>query len=182
MSGMRLFLAVPIPQEVRKALYRVRQPLRDAWSGIRWVPDENYHITLAFYGCRDAAGVEEIGRAVPAALEGRADFPVELTGPDCFGDPRRPRIIYEGIGRGREELAALHACMKPPTEKGAYRPHLTLGRAGRGEVKGPDSGTDSGVEYRRVSVFSAAEVVLFLSESGPEGPVYSALEAWNLQS
>ena len=173
MSDMRLFLAVPIPQGVRKALYRARQTLRDDWSGIRWVPDENYHITLAFYGCRDAEGIEKIGRA---------DFPIETIGPACFGDPRRPRIIYEGIGRGREELSALHACMKPPTEKSSYRPHLTLGRAGRGQVKGPDSGVTSGVEYKRVSVFSAGKVVLFLSESGPEGPGYTALEAWNLQS
>lgn len=184
MSDSRLFLALSIPREIREELYRVREPLREAWRGIRWVPNENYHITLVFFGSRNAAFADEIRDGVSRALAGREAFTIEFSGPACFGDPRRPRIIYEGIGRGREELTELHSRLEPWREEAAgrerrsYRPHLTLGRPGRGEVRGPDSGRGFGVGWEGLSAFPARKVVLFRSESGPR---YNPLEIWNLQ-
>lgn len=184
MSDSRLFLALSIPREIREELYRARGPLREAWRGIRWVPKENYHITLVFFGSRNEAFADEIRDGVSRALAGREAFIIEFSGPACFGAPRRPRIIYEGIGRGREELTELHSGLEPwlegPAgwEKRSYRPHLTLGRPERGGARGPDSESGFGVEWKGLSAFPAREVVLFRSESGPR---YNPLEIWNLE-
>ena len=51
-------------------------------------------------------------------------------------NPRRPRILWVGIGDGTQEVCALHDALEPPLlDLGCYRredrqysPHITLGR------------------------------------------------------
>src|SRR5207245_2186076 len=58
----------------------------------------------------------------------------ELAG--CFPNPRRPRVLWIGVGAGTQELCALHDDLEPPLlDLGCYRredrkysPHITLGR------------------------------------------------------
>ena len=113
-----------------------RAALRQAWSGIRWVPDGNCHITLVFLGDQNPTVIDKIKAAVPRAVAGCRPFEIKFTGPCCFGRPERPKLVYEEIGPGRESLLALQASLKPYLgplvgwEARPYRPHLTLGRPG----------------------------------------------------
>jgi 2'-5' RNA ligase len=49
---MRLFLAVDIPNEVKKELDMQLEPLKKEYPYLKWVPPQNYHVTLFFFGDR----------------------------------------------------------------------------------------------------------------------------------
>lgn len=47
---MRLFLAIDLPNEVKQELANQLEPLKKEYPDFKWVPPENYHITLLFFG------------------------------------------------------------------------------------------------------------------------------------
>ena len=63
---MRLFVALDLPWTVRTQLAGLASGL----PGARWVPAENYHLTLRFIGEVPAWRAEEIDAAL-AGLRGR---------------------------------------------------------------------------------------------------------------
>ncbi len=124
---MRVFLALPLPDEVLSAL-RVQQfllPLPHA------VEPEGFHLTLAFLG-------EVQDRVLEAAherfLQCRvAPFDLRLQGLGLFGGGK-PRAAWAGVA-GSEPLERLrgklaHAARESgiAVEGGKYVPHVTLGR------------------------------------------------------
>ncbi len=104
---MRTFLAVTPPIELARELFKSRSPLRNAWSGVRWVKPENFHITLIFLGEQDEALVKKIRKAVFMALVGIKDFEITLNGAGSFGPVSRPKVFIERVEKGREELEIL---------------------------------------------------------------------------
>jgi RNA 2',3'-cyclic 3'-phosphodiesterase len=61
---MRLFVALDIPEAVRKNLVEVRQRFTKPESRMRWVPSENFHVTLKFIGEVAQGKVEVISNAL----------------------------------------------------------------------------------------------------------------------
>jgi 2'-5' RNA ligase len=106
---------------------------------------------------------------------------VETVG--CFPNPRRPRILWIGVGKGAQELCAVHDSLEPPLlELGCYRreerqytPHITLGRVKR---EGPSPklaealAKQAGWQGGEVSV---TEMLVMSSELTPKGPIYTIL-------
>jgi RNA 2',3'-cyclic 3'-phosphodiesterase len=130
---MRLFVALDIPEAVRKNLVEVRQRFTTPESRMRWVPSENFHVTLKFIGEVTQGKVEAISKAL---REVRTPAPVEVVfrglgrywNAKGFGlllatiDPSDSLIaLANEIGRQLEPLG-----IAPETHE--YRPHLTLAR------------------------------------------------------
>ncbi len=101
---------------------------------IRWIPQENLHITLWFIG-----GVpEERAAAILAALDHPVDVPpfdLGLGGPGAFPRSGTPRVLWLGVRQGGASLAALHRELatrwRPlgiEPEPRPFSAHLTLGR------------------------------------------------------
>ncbi len=47
---MRLFLAIDLPDEAKKAVEKQLLPLKREYADFRWVEPENLHLTLHFFG------------------------------------------------------------------------------------------------------------------------------------
>lgn len=54
---MRLFLAIPLPDAVKESLYEQTEPWRKEYPYLKWVPQNNYHITLFFFGDQFPASI-----------------------------------------------------------------------------------------------------------------------------
>lgn len=125
---MRLFVAIPLPEDVRERLSLLCSGLPAA----RWVEPETMHLSLRFLGevdGRQAADVDSAlgGIKVPA-------FAIELAGIGQFGDNRRVRALWVGVEpqellmrlQAKVENAVQRAGLAPEGRK--YRPHVTLAR------------------------------------------------------
>lgn len=135
----RTFLALELPDPVRAALAReiarLTRGLGQSLPPVRWVDPAGMHLTLAFLGELDDAGVQA---AIEAAEQGAAStrpFRVALAGPGYFGPRSAPRVIWAGVGGETRALVAAQAQLADalaargfPRESRPFAPHLTLAR------------------------------------------------------
>ena len=124
---IRLFTALPIPEDVAETLARRQSGL----PGARWRTAEQLHVTLAFYG-----GIDAPPAADPAAELGQAPahgpYKIVLSGVGAFGDGHRTHAIWAGV-EANERLAVLAGRCRAAAERAGvamerreYRPHVTL--------------------------------------------------------
>lgn len=134
-KALRLFVAIEIPDAVKDAVERAIAPWREAFPRARWVPRENWHVTLKFLGrtwprLRD--WVEE--RTAMAAGEGRP-FRTALTGLGSFPSRARGRVLWAGLDDPDGELGllavAIDAALQDEfaSETRPLHPHLTVARS-----------------------------------------------------
>jgi RNA 2',3'-cyclic 3'-phosphodiesterase len=175
---MRLFAGIPVPDPARQELASVLDGLRSKNWPVRWVRPEGLHLTLKFFGSVEDGVVESLGTALATAAEGTGPIPLTCTGIGGFPNPRRARVVWIGLeAPGSLELlqdAVERACANQgfPLEGKPYRPHITLGRVRDGERLPPDAWSDLPARYG--IRFLAEELVLFQSQPGRDGSVYSA--------
>jgi 2'-5' RNA ligase len=176
---MRLFIAVPLPVEVKEALFKLREPI----EGVRWRNPEQMHLTLKFLGDTPRQEINQLQKELNAItadpfsvdLEGAGQFP--LTGP--------PRVLWVGVA-SNNQLIQLHKEVEqlcsnigfPPEDRDFY-PHITLGRV--------TDGTETEVEslIERYSDFQIKDipvdrVVLYESQLQPDGAVHNPLKIFRL--
>ena len=134
---LRLFLALPVPEAVRREITRARDQLRrEVPPGIiRWTPPEQYHVTLKFLGdipTDQVAALQSIIAQVAAPFP-----PLALTahGLGSFPSLHSPRVLWTGAKEPTGQLTTLAQQLteatRPfaPTEKPeAFTAHITLGR------------------------------------------------------
>jgi 2'-5' RNA ligase len=130
---VRVFVAIPVPDDVRRALGELIAKLQRTCPGARWVRAEGMHLTLKFIGEASKEKVERVKAALAAV---RSPAPVELhfhnTG--FFPNPRHPRVFWAGIDSTPNLAEVAEAIEKKlevlgiPREARAFRPHLTLAR------------------------------------------------------
>lgn len=127
---MRAFLALPLPEDIRKRLTVLQKALRNGSVGLRLTEPEDFHITLAFLGDRLSDGQVEAAHDAMMRLSAPAPS-VRLDGLDLFGGGTAlavrvaPDPALEKLHRKIHSL--LHgAGLMLPRER--FRPHVTVAR------------------------------------------------------
>jgi 2'-5' RNA ligase len=172
---MRLFIALDLPWELRQRLSLL------AGSGIpgaRWVPPENYHLTLRFIGETPAHRAEDIDLAL-ATLRARG-FSLTLAGLGTFHKGGRPTALWVGVERSQQldhlqnkiETALQRIGLEP--ERRRFTPHLTLARL---DTSVPEAKLAAFVQAHnlfRAEPVPVEHFTLFSSRLGKEQSVYTA--------
>jgi 2'-5' RNA ligase len=172
---VRLFVAVNLPDALRRAVHAAAAPLRRGPLPVKWVDPDGLHLTLKFLGAVDPDGLGGVEGALERACRGARPFPLPIGGFGAFPTPHRARVVWLGceavpplelLQHGVErEFAALGF----PLEGRPFRPHLTLGRArpeARGGVRGLEAVLDQLQFADEVQVRSVEVMESTLSPSG----------------
>jgi RNA 2',3'-cyclic 3'-phosphodiesterase len=166
---LRLFLALRLPDDV---LDEVERWQREQLAGVRVVPREHLHVTLAFLGRRPVDELETIvGALRDAAAEARA---IRLT-PARYGEMRSVGMLVLEDDEGRATLLAGDV-QERLERRGVYRresrpwlPHLTVARwRERPRLR---------LEPPRVGTFVPSDAAAYLSRLHPGGARYEVLES-----
>ncbi len=170
---MRLFVALDLPWTLRRQLALLASA---GIPGARWVPPENYHVTLRFIGETPAYRAQEIDDAL-VGLKTRG-FSLTMAGVGTFSKAGRTTALWVGVERNpqldhlqNKIASALRRCGLEP-ERRRFQPHVTLARL------------DSAVEAKVVSFVQAHNLfradpvpidrfTLFSSLLGKEAAVYT---------
>lgn len=195
---MRLFVALDLPADVRRALGDLIARLKPLCPDARWVRPEGMHVTLKFIGHAVATGDTENLGAVRAALATvHSGQPVEMSfrGVGFFPNASRPRVVWCGV-QASENLAPLAADIDKALEAlgisgedGAFVPHLTLarfkpmrpGKRSRSNGGSGEALRSAAAEMAQNNFGSSRETEFHLFESitKPGGAEYRKLETYS---
>jgi RNA 2',3'-cyclic 3'-phosphodiesterase len=183
MEKVRIFVAVELTQEIKENLRVIQEELKKASADVKWVKPENTHLTLKFLGYVFSQQIPEIINGLKNGLMGFGSFPVEIINIGSFPEKGRPRIIWAGVGAGKQDLIRLQGKVEDFLKKFTfseevreYVPHLTIGRArGLQNIKALQdlSIAKNSVHFGKVF---AEDVSIIRSDLKPDGPVYTILE------
>lgn len=185
MTLLRVFIAVEIPLQIRKAVVEQTEAVRRAVGPlIRWVPLENLHLTLKFIGEVSPANVELLSEMLSAEVKGCAPFPVQVGNLGAFPNPRRARVIWIGMQAPPILISLQHAIEAAAARLGyeadgrPFSPHLTIGRV-RQQVSSAEQGQiRSALDAAHVGDLGTTMVEavhLFKSDLQSGGAVYTRL-------
>ena len=126
----RLFVAIRPPEHIRDLLIDAM----DDSPELRWVPDDNLHLTLRFIGEVERPLAEDIAAALQCVKA--PAFDLRLCGVGQFA--RRSGGALWAAVEPRDQLSALaakveRACQEAglEPEQRAFHPHITVARYGR---------------------------------------------------
>ncbi|MFQ3245790.1 MAG: 2'-5' RNA ligase [Chitinophagales bacterium] len=131
---IRSFVALPIPRETANQLGDVaaKMSYQDKSGAIRWVDQENYHITLAFLGEQQQTDLEALAEQLDYHLR-QTEFRAVLSHLSPFPEAR-PKIIAAMMDKSddiscvqRQVMNAIKSTMLL-INKRKFIPHVTLGR------------------------------------------------------
>lgn len=116
---MRLFLAIDLPSEKKTELNMQLNKLRDTYPYFRWVPQENYHITLHFIG--ETRNLERLVNKIREAVFDIPSFHMYSAEAGIF--LRQALVMYIGFRQNR----ILQNLIRRIKEN-SHSPHLTFAR------------------------------------------------------
>jgi len=189
MARLRTFIAVDLGKPLRDRCLSMQENLARTGADVKWVEEDNLHVSLLFLGEVDEREITNLCRAVADCCADRDAFTLSVETVGCFPNPRRPRVVWIGVGEGGPELIALHDALEPPLlqlgcyrrENRQYTPHITLGRV-RSEAAS-DKLVAALNKYAnwQGGETDVREVLVMSSELTPQGPIYTVLSRAKLR-
>jgi RNA 2',3'-cyclic 3'-phosphodiesterase len=181
---MRLFIALPVPEEVRARLARAQQHLEAMGLPVRWARPEGLHLTLVFLGEVSEDRIAAIQRAMDEAAMTVGPISLGVAGTGAFPMRGVPRVLWSGFTGDLARLSDLQQRLADrlraatfEVEDREFRPHVTLGR-----TKAPWP-AEQVQAWRRwatptspeFGTWRATDVHLIRSQLHPQGSRYSTV-------
>ena len=176
----RLFIAIVPPQDIRDLL----TDAMDDSAELRWVADEQLHLTLRFVGEVERPLANDLAAALGQLRSGA--FEMRVAGAGHF-ERRSGGAVWAAV-EPKAPVAALAAKVERVCqgvglgpERRAFHPHITLARWNRA---GAGAARDFLERIRGLvsSPFTVDRVVLFESRLSRHGPHYEAVATYPLHA
>lgn len=132
----RLFIALNLPFAIKKEIACILAGFRQKYRGIKWVEEDNLHLTLHFLGYVEKEK-EELVIKVMAGAEGKfKEFIFDIGEIGSFPNLRSPRVIFLNVRQVnggsvfdlQRELGNKLADLGFTIDHRPWRAHITLGR------------------------------------------------------
>lgn len=178
---MRCFLCIEMKKpEIITEILQFQEEFKSINGRIKFVETENIHFTLKFLGDVEPPLINEvysIMKKVPFSA-----FQINFETVGSFPSSR-PRVIWIGISKGRDELSSITAFLnhnlkslgfKP--EKRKFSPHVTIGRV---KYVNDRQSLTNVIEKWKNKLFGEMMATSFQLKKSiltPKGPIYTTLK------
>jgi 2'-5' RNA ligase len=181
---IRSFISLDLPLSLRHELSGHAKLIagQDKRQKIRWLPPENYHLTLVFLGDVESVKISALQLALERKMESTKAVPLTISAitPFPFSRPRIAAAFVEHTTELLQLQRDLLNCVRKygiTPERRRFVPHVTLGR-----MK-PRAGKTINFQARNILLSGIADsVTLFQSELTPDGAIHTALVEFPLRT
>ena len=187
----RLFVALPVPEPVRREIDREQAELKKLVPSpaARWTKTEQLHLTLRFLGNVEASRIPELISALQRACRSLAPLQLQAAGLGLFPEARPPRVLWVGVCDNADQLSRVWEAVQGATNEFTaedperhFSGHITLARlarAGRHEADLVAKAVRDG-QQKVFGQWTAREVELVRSHLSPQGARHELVAAVGL--
>ena len=179
---IRAFIAVEIDQQNKEALSQLISNLKKSNADIRWINQDQMHLTLKFLGNTEENKIPQISKILERIAADFKGFYIQLSKIDAFPNIRRPRVIWIGIDKGKQTLKDLSCKIESELEgigfqkeKRGYKAHLTLGRVRSLKNISQLTRSIDEASFQSPGEIKIYKLTLFQSTLTPKGAIYKIL-------
>jgi RNA 2',3'-cyclic 3'-phosphodiesterase len=181
---MRVFIAIPLPTELRVKLIALQQKFRRFPLEATWVREAGLHVTLKFLGDVELTQIPRIVTCMIETAHRYRPFILTLSGVGVFPHESRPRVLWVGIQDETGLLAQLQHALEErltqigySTEDRLFAPHLTLARLKHVPRRGEFIACVYGHREVTLGHLQVDHLELLESQLHPAGARYSTIKA-----
>lgn len=183
---VRAFLAIDLPWDLKREIYSLKNLEIPKDLKLKWVEEENLHITLKFLGNISENLLEKIYKNSENICKKFASFYLELEEIGSFPEKGIPRVIWIGINRENalktlyEQLEKNFKSLKLEEKKEKFHPHITLIRVkealNREALINYFESLKGEAKKLKGRSFLVKEIIFFKSTLTPTSPKYTPLK------
>ncbi len=183
----RLFIAADIP--VSKNIIELSQKLKQKLNneGIKWVPLQNFHLTLKFLGDTDEVFIPGIINALQQSVSGIKPFDINIKGMGKFSSFGHTKVIWLGVDDKTNSLSDIATQVNKNLidlgfafEKRSFKAHLTLARVKYIRNENFLSDLIQNYAHTQFQNHKVKEIILYQSILKPSGPIYKPISTISL--
>lgn len=179
---MRAFIAVELPETMRKTLAALQAHLAQAKADVKWVEQGHLHVTMRFLGEITEEQRQAIEQLLSKIAASRPPIRAHLSQLGAFPSSGSPRVMWVGIGEGQEALGRIAgelesglAALHLPTEDRAFVAHVTLGRTRSPKNLSQLATLLNETVWTPPEAFVITHLTFFQSTLSSSGPIYTIL-------
>jgi len=184
----RLFIALNLPIAIKAEIFKLIENLttKNQNQPIKWVTQENIHLTLHFLGDTEENKMEEINSKLENLIANFPPLNFELLAEvDAFPNLKEPQDIFLKINEiGGNHIFSLHKKIGAALlnlgfqiDLRPFQLHLTLGR----NKNHAYFQTIKNINFQP-NQFQADSVDLMASTLTPQGPIYNIIKKYHLNN
>jgi 2'-5' RNA ligase len=100
MQTYRTFIAIEVPEEIRREIRAYIDQLRAAFPDVRasWSREDNLHLTLKFLGDVEVSRIDSLSQACANAARDIDRFELAISSCGTFPPHGKPKVLWLGIG------------------------------------------------------------------------------------
>lgn len=179
--GLRCFIAMDIPETIKKEIGELVETLKKHDADVKWVTAANLHLTLKFLGDTAETAIPQIQKALSTVVSSYKPLCIKIRGTGVFPNLKYPRVYWIGIeGPGilknlKEDIENSMIDFGFRKEDRDFNPHLTIGRVRslKGVIKVVNE--LGAFQEKEFGVMNVDSIKIMRSDLKPQGPEYSCL-------
>ena len=178
---MRIFAALPLPDQTVGKLEKINTELKERYPDLRVVKPQGLHITMVFFGELNQDQVLQIMRIMDSPELKIPSIQAVMGGVGQFPPKGKPRVIYCPLHKGIPEISYLHRLfyqlvsgidgLSLEAERD-FTPHITLARNREARISIAD--IEELFQFEHSLILD--RLVLFQSILRPTGAEYKVMK------
>ena len=182
---IRSFLAIELDEKLVPNILDVQKEFKKTNANIKYVPSENMHFTLKFFGNIDMDMVEDIASAVEKVIGNYSSFDLNIKNCGCFPNKNVIKVLWLGLEEG-SPIKDLQKDLDKEFKKLGFKKeknfisHLTIGRVKSPKNKKEIRDTIEKLEDIEIGQFTVSKICLKKSTLTSQGPIYENIKVFEL--
>lgn len=182
---VRSFLAIELAEDLVPKILDVQKEFKKTNANVKYVPSENMHFTLKFFGNVDLDMVEDIINAIRKVIVNYTSFELNIKDCGCFPNKKVIKVLWLGLEEG-SPIKELQKDLDKEFKKLGFKKernfisHLTIGRVKSPKNKQEIRKTIEKLENIEIGQMTVSKICLKKSTLTPQGPIYEDIKVFEL--
>ena len=184
-ESVRSFLAIELDEELLPKILDVQDEFKKVNANIKYVPSQNMHFTLKFFGNIDLNMADDISNAVNKVIKNYSSFDLNIKNCGSFPNKNLIKVIWLGLEEG-SPIVDLQKDLDKEFKKLGFKKernfisHLTIGRVKSPKGKKEIRKTIERLEDIEIGKMAVSRICLKKSTLTPQGPIYEDIKVFEL--